>query len=308
MQNCEWLWPEYYEEFPYFSKDLVRAGCHPRKMVHYTPTGRSVVLVHGLTDSPYFMSAVGHYFYQSLGYSVYIPLLQCHGLIDPRGMAGVSLSEWKENVRFAMRTAAANGDQVSIGGLSTGGSLCFFMAYSAGEAVADLYLFSPALGLYGGGFEFYGRMQEYLLRMKAVRYFDSSRPLIGPNPYRYARVSWNSAGELALLIRENLRYVNQLRNGQLLPKRTFAAWTEFDRVISLQPLLDLEQIAAGARFISFVLPGSAQVDHASVVLEEPLYALDAKPGDPPLEAANPFFSQMAAAIAKFAGVQPFRMS
>lgn len=302
--NPDWQWPEFYDEFRYFSDRLVRAGCHPRRMVHRNPTGRSVVLVHGLSDSPFFMSAVGEYFYQVLGFDVYIPLLQCHGLIDPKGMEGVSLVEWKKNVLFSIKAASTNGNRVSIGGLSTGGALSFFMACAEAEVIVDLYLFSPALGLYGRGWQMYSGVQQSLLRLKSVRYFDSPRPLVGANPYRYIRVTWNSARELAKLIRENQQLMVQLKGGGLSAKRTFAAWTEYDRVISLKPIRDLEKMTGPALFFSYIIPESVRVDHASLMLKEPLYALDAKAGDLPLEEANPLFSQMLAAIADFVSAQP----
>ena len=78
-------WPEYYEHFPYFTPDAIRDGCHPRAMEHEASTGKAIVLVHGLTDSPYFLLAIAHHFYANLGYNVYLPLLHCHGLKEPKG-------------------------------------------------------------------------------------------------------------------------------------------------------------------------------------------------------------------------------
>ena len=127
-RESDWLWSEYYTAFDYFSPSVIRPGCHPRKMVHPDHGDRSIVLVHGLTDSPFFLLAVGEYFHTCLGYNVYLPLLHCHGLKNPRGMAGVSLSEWKKNVSFAIRVAKARGGRVSLGGLSAGAALSFFMA------------------------------------------------------------------------------------------------------------------------------------------------------------------------------------
>ncbi|MDX2447728.1 MAG: hypothetical protein QNK29_11105, partial [Desulfobacterales bacterium] len=118
---CPWHWPEYEMEFPCFSGQALRPGCQPRKLLQNKPTEKAIVLVHGLTDSPFYMKAIGEYFYRSLGYNVYMPLLQCHGLKHPEGMMGVSLLQWKKNLRFAIRAAAENADRVSIGGLSTGG-------------------------------------------------------------------------------------------------------------------------------------------------------------------------------------------
>lgn len=298
--ESDWLWSEYYSEFDYFSKTVVRHGCHPRKLVHPNPTGRSIVLVHGLTDSPFFLAAIGEYFHVHLGYNVYLPLLQSHGLNHPRGMAGVSLSEWKRNVRFAIRTAASQGGRVSLGGLSTGGALSFFMACCEHEVNGELYLFSPALGLHGDRFGIVGRFKEVILRLGITRYLDSSRPLVGANPYRYERVTYNSAEELAMLIRENQKFMAELGRNNLPSRRIFAAWTECDRVVSLELIEELERIVGSSFFTSFVISESIGVKHASVVLKEPVHALGAKAGDAPLEDANPCFAQMMEAVSYFA--------
>jgi esterase/lipase len=124
-KTCDYEWPDYYERFPYFSAEAVRDGCHPRFMEHEVPTAKAIMLIHGLTDSPYFMTAIGDYFFRHLGYNVYLLLLQCHALKEPNGMEGMKLDEWKANVNFAVDMAASKAHQVSIGGLSTGGALSF---------------------------------------------------------------------------------------------------------------------------------------------------------------------------------------
>jgi len=67
----DYEWREYYERFPYFSPETVRDGCYPRVMEHAQPTGETIVLVHGLCDSPYFMTALGEYSFHHLRYNVY---------------------------------------------------------------------------------------------------------------------------------------------------------------------------------------------------------------------------------------------
>ncbi len=293
------MWPEYYEEFPFFSVDTVRAGCHPRILLHEEASGKGIVLVHGLTDSPYFMAAIADYFHNSLGYDVYMPLLQSHCLKEPAGMSGVSLTEWKKNVLFAIRTAAKRADRVSVGGLSTGGGLSFYLGCTEQEVNGDIYLFSPAFGLNGGKFEMFGRVMEVLLRIRFLRNFDNGKPLVGSNPYRYARVPLNAAAELVLLIQEVKKLLRNYEKNNMPDKRIFCAWSENDRVISLRAIRSLEQIAAGSGFSPFVIPKDAQVDHACVVLKNPVYAIDAIAGDAPLEDANPVFGKMLAAIGTF---------
>jgi esterase/lipase len=294
------LWAEYYEEFPSFSVDTVRAGCHPRILLHEEASGKGIVLVHGLTDSPYFMSAIADYFHNSLGYDVYMPLLQSHGLKEPEGMSGVSLTEWKKNVLFAIRTAAKRADRVSVGGLSTGGALSFYLGCTEQEVDGEIYLFSPALGLNGGRFEIYGRIMEVLLRIRFLRNLDNGKPLAGSNPYRYARVPLNAAAELALLIQKIKKLLRDFEKNRLLDKRIFCAWSECDRVISLRAIRSLEQIVTGSGFSPFVISKDAQVDHACVVLKNPVYGINAIAGDAPLEDANPVFDKMLAAIGTFA--------
>ena len=295
-QRCKayqrYFWSEYYQEFPYFSEQTVRPGCHPCRLLHENQPGKAIVLVHGLTDSPFYMLAIAEYFHEILGYDVYLPLLQCHGLQHPAGMEGVSLAEWKKNVHYAVRCAAEKDGRVSIGGLSTGGALSLYFGCTEPQVTGDVYLFSAALGLY------FGWILEFLLRRSFFMLLDNGKTLDGNNPFRYGRVPLNSARELTWLMREidMLRYAE---TDESQKKRIFAAWSEYDRVINVHKLESLRNCNDENHFVPFVIPAAARVDHACVVLQEPLYAIDSRPGDPPLEVANPYFSQMMAAMSRF---------
>ncbi|MGB3209313.1 MAG: alpha/beta hydrolase [Desulforhopalus sp.] len=292
------VWSEYYQEFHCFSDETVRPGCHPRKLVHKKLPGKAIVLVHGLTDSPYYMKAIGDYFHETLGFNVYMPLLQGHGLAHPDGMAGVSLDQWKNNVNFAIQVAAKDAEQVSIGGLSTGGALSFYSGCTDPKINGALYLFSAAFGLYGGRFEVFGRIKEAFLRTPLLRLGNSKKPLAGSNPYRYDRVPLRSAAELIRLITEIDVLLKQTAN-TTAAKRIFSAWSEFDQVVSGRKLKGLKKLTGEKEFTSFIIPKAAKVEHACVVLDEPIYAIDSEPEDAPLEAANPYFAEMMAAILRF---------
>jgi pimeloyl-ACP methyl ester carboxylesterase len=246
-------WPDYYERVPYFSAEAVRDGCHPRFMEHEAPTAKAIVLIHGLTDSPYFMTAIGEYFFGNLGYNVYLPLLQCHGLKEPNGMEGVKLDEWKANVNFAVDIAASKARQVVIGGLSTGGALSFYTAVKNPKINGTLYLFSAALDLAGGiggvlgdliG-DLVGEVKEHLLRTAVadlVDFFDNDKPLIGVNPYGYARMDLDGAWELSKLIKETDTLIHGFNPKEPFAKRVFAAHSESDATANIMGIEDLQKV------------------------------------------------------------------
>ena len=290
-RDYEWL--KYYDRFSYFSPEKVRDGCYPRIMEHPNAQ-KAVVLVHGLTDSPYFMTAIGEFFYEKLGYNVYMPLLHCHGLKDPEGMEIVELSEWKANVGFAIKSAAAQCSRISIGGLSTGGTLSFYMAATNPKINGRLYLFSAALDLAGKRFEFLGEIAERLLRTPLAHLFDSKKTLIGENPYRYDHMDMDGAQELARLIKETDTIIDEYDPNDPFPNKVFAAHSECDTTASISGIEDLEKISIPERFKFFRIGKEFDVSHASLVLKDPIM----KDGRE-LEKKNPQFQQMMDAIAAF---------
>jgi hypothetical protein len=52
------IWEQYLDEFDYFSHANIRPGCHPRILEHEAGSPKAVLLVHGLSDSPYFVSVI----------------------------------------------------------------------------------------------------------------------------------------------------------------------------------------------------------------------------------------------------------
>ena len=294
----EWL--DYYEHFHYFSAETVRDGCYPRIREHEEPTEKAIVLVHGLTDSPYFMTAIGDYFFeQPLRYNVYLPLLHCHGLKNPNGMEGVKLEEWKANVNFAVDIAASKATQVSIGGLSTGGALSLYTTVHNQKINGTLYLFSAALDLVGGIGGLGGELKERLLRTflsDILDHLDNNKPLIGNNPYRYARMDMDGAQELSKLIQEIDALIQGCKKDPLAT-RVFAAHSESDSTANITGIEDLQKVSVPDRFTFFRIPKEAGVSHASIVLKDHVYATDASEDDFPLEYANPLFQHMMKAIA-----------
>jgi pimeloyl-ACP methyl ester carboxylesterase len=291
-RDHEWL--TYYDRFSYFSSEEVRDGCYPRIMEHPNPKEKAIVLVHGLSDSPYFMTAIGEYFFNNLEYNVYIPLLHCHGLTKPNGMEGVELEEWKANVNFAITTAASKAEKISVGGLSTGGTLSFYMAATKPKVNGALYLFSAALDLAGGPLGLIGDIKERLLRTFLVDILDINKPLIGDNPYRYSHIDMDGAQELARLIKETDTMIEGFSQKDPFPKRVFAAHSECDKTANITGIEGLQKVSVPGNFDFYRIPKNLGVSHASVVLKEPITKADHI-----LEKKNPQFQEMMEAIATF---------
>ena len=287
---------DYYNEFEYFSPSGVRDGCHPRIMLHAAPAGNAIILVHGLSDSPYLVSSIGQHFHEQLGFDVYLPLLQCHGLREPRGMETVDLAEWKRNLRFALRRAQERSERISIGGLSTGGTLSFYMAATKPAINGELYLFSAALDLAGGHTGLLGELKERFLRTFLADILDQKKPLVGSNPYRYSHIDMDAAQELAYLIRETDDLVDGFSPKCPFPKRIFAAHSESDTTADISGIENLREKVSGPESLVFYrIPKRQGVPHASLVLKHPI-----EQAGEVLEPENPLFDDMMKEIDAFA--------
>lgn len=291
----EETWDAYYDRFDYFTPAGVRDGCHPRIVSGEDPT-RAVVLVHGLTDSPFYLVEIARHLAEHHGYVAYLPLLHFHGLREPRGMEGVQVEEWKANVRFAIKTASERCDDVSIGGLSTGGALAFYMACTRPRVTGDLLLFSAALDLAGGPLGLRGEIMERLARSFLSRLIDDDAPLVTEDdPYRYSRMDIDGARELARLMKENDELLDDFDEKHPFPRRVFAAHSEADTTADIAGIRELESKSSPADFTPFYIPEATGVSHASLVLGEAIES----PGGEEREARNVVFGDMMTALSTF---------
>ncbi|MEM1367636.1 MAG: hypothetical protein AAGG02_06355 [Cyanobacteria bacterium P01_H01_bin.15] len=251
------------------------------------------------------MTAIADFFFEELGYDVYLPLLHFHGLKDPQGMEGVELEEWKANVNFAITKADERAKEVSIGGLSTDGTLSFDMAVRDSRVNGALYLFSAALDLAFSPGGTFGEIAEELLTTFLVDILDNNlKPMIGENLYRYAHVDLDGARELAFLIKETDELQEQYRRDGdteiLFPKPVFAAHSESDTTAFIKGITKLEDKSILSQFRFYRIPAEVEVSHASLVLKDNIYPRNATPPTKALEDRNPLFADMMSAIKAFA--------
>lgn len=124
----------------------------PFIMEHGAKRGRSILLVHGLSDSPCYMRDLAKIFFDR-GYNVVGARLHGHGT-KPEDLQTATLAQWKQDVRFGLDTARLLGDEVSLAGFSTGGAMVLDLVDQrqglepkARWNMGDVFLFSPAIDL-----------------------------------------------------------------------------------------------------------------------------------------------------------------
>lgn len=110
------------------------------------------LLVHGLSDSPYYMKDVATSLYNN-GYSVRSILLSGHGTDDPRNLNNTKAKHWVKDIKRGLEVARSLGNKITLVGFSTGGSLLSnYIAKAQLEKtdtrdIQNLVLISPALHL-----------------------------------------------------------------------------------------------------------------------------------------------------------------
>lgn len=295
------IWEDYYQRFK-IKPDAVRPGCEPRIMVQPQNQSRekAIVLIHGLTDSPFFMEAIGECFYQ-WGYNVFLPLLAGHGLRNPQYLKGVTMEAWLENVDYAIQEAKDKYQcqVISLGGLSLGGAISVLKMFdSPNEVTGGIFLFSATLDIASLA----GNLIEKLLRtpilLPILAYLEDkfAQDLIGDNPYKYSRMDNNGARELSKIIKkidENFNLIN--KQNILLDHLIFAAHSESDQAADIVAVAQLISKNNPSKTEFFRIAKRFDVPHASLVFKEDLRANNGSL----LEAKNPFFDEMMNTANKF---------
>lgn len=292
-------------------------GNYPQIWHHGQPTENAIVLIHGLTDSPFYMSAIAADF-AHIGFNVILPLLPGHGLNHPgRVFRQLKHTDWIHTVDAACKVASHIGKQVSIGGLSTGGAL------SVHKAIKDPKSISGALFLYSAALDI-GTAEQLLLQTEAgriiARLSDQTIWLektvvdqvtmilddqaagasnehygIGDNPYKYSVFFFEGASQLAEIIQEiNEHYSDTPAKFSDLAQPVFAAHSKTDDSAKLRGITPIISNHPSGRADLFSLE---DVPHASVVLKQPIISDERHEEYTP---ANPQYVEMSQQMLSFA--------
>lgn len=179
----------------------VKAEALPFVRVHPDNNRRSILLIHGLTDSPYYMKDVAQVFH-SKGYNVVAVLLPGHGT-KREALHKVKADQWRATVKQGLDLARRMGGETSIGGFSTGGALAleaarlyFPVAKNPTWEYGDVYLFSPAIDLPFGS----RTVLKGLCALSGDAWVPGEKP---DTPQKYGRMSANGGCQLVKIIESN---------------------------------------------------------------------------------------------------------
>src|SRR5271169_4627986 len=199
-----------------------------------TPIG-AVVLLHGLTDSPYSQRHIAR-FYSDHGFVAIVPRLPAHGTV-PAALTDVEWEDWMAATRLAVREARRRTEPsapLHLVGFSNGGALALMYAL---DALGDeklfrpdrLVLISPMVGI--------TRFARFagLAGLPAILPAFAKAAWLGIvpefNPFKYNSFPVNGARQshrLTQALQERIaRYAREDKLGQLPPILTFQSLIDF---------------------------------------------------------------------------------
>ena len=180
----------------------------------------AVLLLHGLTDSPYSMRSIGAHL-ASRGYEVVGLRLPGHGTA-PSGLLSFQIEDMQAAVRLAARDLQRRGPPdrpLFLVGYSNGAALAVDYALDVlgGEALprpAGLVLLSPAIGV--SKLAMVGRLKTGLSSLPGFGRAAWETIALEFDPYKYTSFSLHAGGETFRLTRRIARGIDRLADGRPL--------------------------------------------------------------------------------------------
>ncbi|MBE7445425.1 MAG: alpha/beta fold hydrolase [Planctomycetia bacterium] len=228
------------EDQQIFNRYYTEAFCNPDRQeknwnrtfeLHPEHPKGGVLLLHGLSDSPYSMRALANIFHRQ-GYYVLVPRLPGHGTI-PGMLKNPTWKDWVAATDLAahhVRSAIGPDAPFYLGGYSNGGLIAVYYALNMVDDESEIkpqkvFLFSPAIGITRfAAFSGWHRALSFIPYFKKIAWES-----IGPeyDPFKYNSFPKIAGHQLYQLTRITQKKIDQLKNegklGQLPPIQTFSS-------------------------------------------------------------------------------------
>jgi pimeloyl-ACP methyl ester carboxylesterase len=261
LRSCEEQVPE---QVKVCSDALRNMGNAPYALFARAPKA-TVVLFHGLSDSPYFVESIARHLHRE-GYNVIAPLTPGHGKLEADAdMQDPDLQQrWYSHLNQVMALAKLTHEKVFVGGFSTGGAFATYYTLKHPDEIEALLLFSGALQLSSSA--------ETLSKVWGIKklavWLDGEYKTDGPNPYKYPKVATYSALVLMDVIKDIrglLEAQEESENISRLSKPIFAAHSLADTTTMYEGIENLLSKVDGEH-TRFKIDKDFDVCHADVVI------------------------------------------
>ncbi|UCZ55585.1 alpha/beta hydrolase [Desulfurispirillum indicum] len=202
---------------------------------------RGILLVHGLTDSPYSMRALAEHLSQRC-FLVRTLLMPGHGTI-PGDLLTVHHDEWVRAVEYGLHHLSRVVHSLYMGGFSTGGTLSVRMALEGGHDLQGIVLLAPAIAI--------DSPFSHLLPL-AVQFRPWLRTSADLDAVKYESFALNGALQVFRLIQHNDRLMRS--SGSLGHVPVFLAISMDDATVSAPAAIRFFQEQAvhdGSRLLLF---------------------------------------------------------
>lgn len=194
----------------------------------------AVVLLHGLSDSPYSLRHVGQFYFQQ-GFHVVVPRLPGHGTI-PSGLLDVTWEDWEAAAHLAISHAMdelPDGAPLHLVGYSTGAALA--LNYVADDLFDDddtrvdrIVLLSPAISVSPfAAFANFHKLISYLPYFAKSRWMEITTEY---DPFKYNSFTKNAGWQV--------RRLTQTLHGKLVRLFDEGKVADFPAVLSFVSVVD----------------------------------------------------------------------
>jgi alpha-beta hydrolase superfamily lysophospholipase len=220
-----------------------------------------VLLVHGVTDSPYHLRAIGRLFFDN-GFYVIGLRLPGHGTV-PGGLLNVTWEEWYSAVKFGARMVLEKienrkDSKFYVGGFSTGGALTLrYFLETSSEKLKDsavdnhripdkLLLLSPAIGL--NPFAEILDWQIIISKLSYSKKFSWLNIGLEYDPFKYISFAKNAGNQIYDLTKANQKLIEEIARNESIKEKLhpiYAFQSSADATVKTDKLVDMyEKIAS----------------------------------------------------------------
>ena len=186
---------------------------------------KAVLLIHGLTDSPFTYHDLAQVYYQQ-GYTVRTILLPGHGTA-PAALRDIDADDWQKASVYAIERTLKDFDQVILGGYSTGAALVidYLTQGPVDNKITAAMLFSPASEPHNKN----GWLAKWVDAIPFVNWIDKDADLDFAKyesfPFSAASASHEAMSRISL---------DELRHRQLPNLAIFSTFSDIDTTIDNQ--------------------------------------------------------------------------